>query len=82
MARPPAWEPLQSLAHGGATLSSNLIRRIAAVLVATVIPCGAAASSAHAASWSPQPQAYVVTAGDDDAGIGFTAFAPARSSWS
>ena len=62
-------------------MSSNLIRRIAAVLAAAVIPFGAAASSAHAASWSPQPQANVVTA-DDDAGIGFTAFAPARSSWS
>jgi hypothetical protein len=62
-------------------MSSHLIRRIAAVLVATVIPFGAAASSAHAASWSPQPQANMVPAGDD-AGIGFTAFAPARSSWS
>ena len=62
-------------------MSSNLIRRIAAVLVTAVIPCGAAASSAHAASWSPQPQASVVTA-DDGAGPGFTAYAPARSSWS
>jgi hypothetical protein len=61
-------------------MSSNLIRRIAAVLVATVIPFGAAASSAHAASWSPQPQASVVTA--DDAGVGFTTFSPGRSSWS
>jgi hypothetical protein len=60
-------------------MSSTLIRRIAALVVATVIPLGAGASSAHAAPWSPAPQ--VVTA-DDDAGIGFTAFAPARSSWS
>ena len=62
-------------------MSSNLIRRIAAVLVATVIPFGAAASSAHAASWWSQPQAHVVTA-DDDAGVGFTTFSLSRSSWS
>jgi hypothetical protein len=60
-------------------MSSKLIRRIAALVVASVIPFGAAASSAHAATWSPAPQ--VVTA-DQDSGIGFTAFAPARSSWS
>jgi hypothetical protein len=49
--------------------------------VATVIPFGAAASSAHAASWSPQPQANVVTAGDG-AGVGFTTYSLGRSSWS
>jgi hypothetical protein len=66
-------------------MSSNLIRRIAAVLVATVIPFGAAASSAHAAAWSPQAQAQaqasVVSAGDD-AGVGFTTYSLGRSSWS
>jgi hypothetical protein len=60
-------------------MSSKLIRRIAALVVAVVVPFGATASSAHAATWSPAPQ--VVTT-DDAAGIGFTAFAPARSSWS
>jgi hypothetical protein len=62
-------------------MSSNLIRHIAAVLVATVMPFGAAASSAHAAAWSPQPQANAVTA-DDGAGVGFTTYSLGRSSWS
>jgi hypothetical protein len=46
-----------------------------------VIPLGAAALSAHAAAWSPQAQANVVTTGDD-AGVGFTTFSLGRSSWS
>ena len=51
-------------------MSSNLIRRIAAIVVAVVIPLGATASSAHAASWSHHSQARVVTYSLD------------RSSWS
>jgi hypothetical protein len=62
-------------------MSSNLIRRITVVLVATVIPFGAAASSARASEWSPQPHPYVFTA-DRDAGIGFHTFSLDRSSWS
>jgi hypothetical protein len=64
-------------------MSSTLIRRIAAVFVAVAIPFGATASSAHAADWSPAPQAHVVTADDgNDRGIGFTPHALFRSSWS
>lgn len=63
-------------------MSSTLIRRIAALLVATVIPFGAAASSAHASTFSPAPQAHVLVAGDDDGGADFTPIGPWRSSWS
>jgi len=63
-------------------MSSTLIRRIAAVFVAVALPFGAAASSAHAADWSPAPHVYVATAGDNDSGVGFTTYAPCRSSWS
>jgi hypothetical protein len=59
-------------------MSSKLIRRIAALVVAVLIPFGATASSAHAATSTP----YVVTAGDNDGAIGFTPYAPYRSSWS
>ena len=59
-------------------MSSTLIRRIAALLVATVIPLGAAAADAHADTWSPQ--ARVITAGDGD--TAFVAFSFDRSSWS
>jgi hypothetical protein len=59
-------------------MSSKLITRIAALVVAVTIPLGATASSAHAATTSP----YVVTGGDNDGAIGFTAYSPYRSSWS
>jgi hypothetical protein len=62
-------------------MSLNLIRRLAAIAVAVVIPFGAATSSAHAATWTPQT-ASVVTVTDDGSGVGFTTFAPSRSSWS
>ena len=62
-------------------MSLTIIRRLAAIAVTAVIPFGAAASSAHAATWTPQ-DAQVVTVTDDDSGAGFTAFAPSRSSWS
>jgi hypothetical protein len=60
-------------------MSSKLIRRIAALAVAVLIPFGATASSAHGATWSPAPHASVVTADD---GVGFTTFSLSRSSWS
>jgi hypothetical protein len=63
-------------------MSSKLTRRIAALVVAVLIPFGASASSAHAATFSPASSTYVVTAGDNDGGIGFTPYAPYRSSWS
>ena len=62
-------------------MSSNLIRRITVVLVAAVIPFGAAASSAHASELSPQAHPYVFTA-DEHAGVGFPTYSPDRSSWS
>jgi hypothetical protein len=62
-------------------MSSTLIRRIAAVVVAAVVPFGAAASSAHASTWSPAPQAHVLVS-DDDGGVDFTPIGPWRSSWS
>jgi hypothetical protein len=61
-------------------MSLNLIRRLAAIAVTAVIPFGAAASSAHAACWTPQNASVVTVA--DDSGTGFTTFAPSRSSWS
>jgi hypothetical protein len=63
-------------------MSSTLTRRIAALVVAVLIPLGATASSAHAADWSPAPQSHVAVAGDDDGTVGFTPYAPYRSSWS
>ena len=62
-------------------MSLTIIRRLATIAVAAVIPFGAATSSAHAAGWTPQT-ASVVTVADDDSDTGFTAFAPSRSSWS
>ncbi len=62
-------------------MSSKLIRRIAAIAVAAIIPFGAAASSAHAADWSQAPQANV-SVSDDDSGVDFTPIGPGRSSWS
>ena len=62
-------------------MSSNPIRRIAALVVAIIIPFGAAAPSAHASTWWHAPHANVVTS-DDHTGPGFTHYAPARSSWS
>ena len=62
-------------------MSLTIIRRLAAIAVTAVIPFGAAASSAHAATWSPG-NAQVVTVTDDDAGVGFVTYAPNRSSWS
>jgi hypothetical protein len=63
-------------------MSSNLIRRIAAIVVATVIPFGAAATSAHASTWSPAPHEYVVTGDDGGGSVGFTPIGLWRSSWS
>ena len=62
-------------------MSLTIIRRLAVIAVAAVIPFGAAASSAHAATWNPD-NAQVVTVTDDDAGVGFATFSPSRSSWS
>jgi hypothetical protein len=62
-------------------MSLTLIRRLAAIAVAVVIPFGAAASSAHAASWTPR-SSPLVTVADDDSGVGFTTFSLSRSSWS
>jgi hypothetical protein len=61
-------------------MSLTLIRRLAAIAVAAVIPFGAATSSAHAATWS-YDKAQVVTVTDDDAGAG-SVFSLSRSSWS
>jgi hypothetical protein len=65
-------------------MSLTLIRRLAATLVAVVIPFGAAASSAHAATWTSGHDTPVVTVTvtDDDSGVGFTTFSLSRSSWS
>jgi hypothetical protein len=62
-------------------MSSKLIRRIAALVVAVLIPFGAAAPSAHAADLSPAPQTQVST-GDDGGAVGFSAYSLWRSSWS
>jgi hypothetical protein len=62
-------------------MSSKLIRRIAALVVAVLLPLGAAAPSAHAADWSPAPQTQVF-AGNDGGGVGFTTYSLWRSSWS
>jgi hypothetical protein len=62
-------------------MSLTIIRRLAAIAVTAVIPFGAAASSAHAATWNPD-NAQVVTVTDDDAGVGFATFSANRSSWS
>jgi len=62
-------------------MSLTIIRRLAAIAVAAVIPFGAAASSAHAATWPPQ-NAQVVTITDDDSGVGFATYSANRSSWS
>jgi hypothetical protein len=62
-------------------MSSKLFRRIAAVVVALLIPFGAAASSAHAADVSPAPQVQTVASGDVGT-VSFSAHALFRSSWS
>jgi hypothetical protein len=59
-------------------MSSTLIRRIAALVVAVLIPFGASASSAHAADWSPTPQTHVSVSDAD----GCVTFSLGRSSWS
>ena len=63
-------------------MSLILIRRLAAIAVTAVIPFGAAASSAHAATWTPQTAQVVTVTDDDDSGVGFTAVSLSRSSWS
>jgi hypothetical protein len=62
-------------------MSSKLIRRIAAIAVAVLIPFGAAAPSAHAADLSPAPQTQVF-ASDDGGAVGFSTYSLWRSSWS
>jgi hypothetical protein len=62
-------------------MSLTMIRRLAAIAVAIVIPFGAAASSAHAADFNPD-NAQVVTFTDDDSSVLFTPYTPNRSSWS
>jgi hypothetical protein len=54
-----------------------LIRRLTAIIVAVLIPFGAAASTKHAAT-PPQPSARIASVLDDDAGDG----GMYRSSWS
>ena len=58
-----------------------LIRRLVAIAVAALIPFGAAASSAHAATPTEPSAPVVVSApsGDDGAGFVMGCF---RSSWS
>ena len=63
-------------------MSLTLTRRLAAIAVAVVIPFGAAASTAHAAAWTPQTAQVVTVSDDDDSGVGFTAYGLTRSSWS
>ena len=64
-------------------MSLTIIRRLAAIAVAAVIPFGAAASSAHAATWTPQnAQVVTVTVTDGDGGIGSATYSANRSSWS
>jgi hypothetical protein len=61
-------------------MSSKLIRRIAALVVAAVIPFGAAAPSALADTSPPAPQSFTVTV--DGHGVGGITYGLFRSSWS